>query len=69
MKAVAGFGVEQPPSFAAHRFGDEEVLDLQIVKAGGVELHHLHVGDSRAPARQAIAIPSPVAPRGAVENW
>jgi hypothetical protein len=25
--------------------------------------------ETRQPARQAMAMPSPVAPRGAVENW
>ena len=33
----------QLPAFAADGLGDEEVLDLQIVKAGRVELHELHV--------------------------
>src|SRR3546814_6430027 len=43
--AVAGHagGQLQLPAFAAHRLGDQEILDLQIVEAGRVELHHLHV--------------------------
>ena len=55
------------PALAAHRLGDQEILDLEIVEAGRVELHEFHVARSRQPARHAIAIPSPVAPRGAVE--
>jgi hypothetical protein len=65
-EALAGPRIDQPPALAAHRLGDEEVLDLQIVEAGRVELHHFHVAHP-APARQAMAMPSPVAPRGAVE--
>ena len=66
-EAVAGFGDLQLPALAPDRLGDQEVLDLQMVEAGRVELHELHVGDP-APARQAMAMPSPVAPLGAVEK-
>jgi hypothetical protein len=48
-EAVPGAGVEQVPAFAAHRLGDQEVLDVEVVEAGRVELHHFHVGDARSP--------------------
>ena len=41
--AFAGGGIEQSPAFAAHGFCNEEVLDLEIIEAGRVELHHFHV--------------------------
>ena len=47
-KAVARLWVQQMPALAAHRLCDEEVFDLQIIKAGRVELHHLHIGNARA---------------------
>ena len=40
----------QVSALAAHGLGNEEVLDLQIVKAGRVELHEFHVGDAAARA-------------------
>ncbi len=40
---VTGLGVDQYPAFAAHCFGDEEILDRQIVQAGRMELHEFHV--------------------------
>ena len=48
-EAVAGIGrvrrqLEQP-ALAAHRLRDQEVLDLEVVQAGRVELVELHVGD------------------------
>ena len=52
----------QLPAFAADRLGDQEVLDLEIVEAGRVELHELHVGDTAArPPRHR----DPVAGRSA----
>jgi hypothetical protein len=57
-ETLAGGRVDQPSAFAAHRLGDQEVLDLQIVEAGRVELHHLHVRHARARApshRDAVA--------------
>ena len=42
-EAVAGLGMLQQPALAAHRLGDQEILDLQIVQAGRVELHEFHV--------------------------
>src|SRR5438270_7074438 len=30
------------PAFAANSLRDQEVLDLEVVEAGGVELRHLH---------------------------
>ena len=33
----------QMPTFAADSFGDQEVLNLQIIKAGRVELHKFHI--------------------------
>jgi len=48
--AVAGDGMLQYPALAAHRLGNQEILDLQIIKAGRVELHHFHVGNARARA-------------------
>ena len=47
-EAMAGDGVLQDPALAAYRLGDQEVLDLEIVEAGRVELHELHVGDPAA---------------------
>ena len=49
-EAVAGDRVLELPALAAHRLGDQEVLDLEVVEAGRVELHHLHVGDAAARA-------------------
>src|SRR5436190_23710136 len=45
---VPGHRVLQYSSLAAHRLGDQEVLDLHVVEAGRVELHELHVGDATA---------------------
>jgi len=47
-ETLARLRVVKPPAFAAHSLGDEEVFDFEIVEAGRVELHHLHVGDARA---------------------
>ena len=58
-------GQLQQPALAAHRLGDEEALGVRVVEAGGVELDELHVRH-RAPARQAMAMPSPVAMSGLV---
>ena len=44
---LAGIGIDQPAALAAHRLGDEEILDLEIVEAGRVELHHFHVRHPR----------------------
>src|SRR3546814_1534317 len=41
--AAAGNGVLEDSPFAAHRLGDQEILDVEIIEAGWVELHHLHV--------------------------
>src|SRR3546814_5545703 len=48
--AMPGDRVLQYAALAAHRLGDQEILDLQIIEAGRVELHHLHVGDAAARA-------------------
>ena len=40
--------VQQTPAFTAHGFGNQEILDVEIVEARRVELHHLHVGNARA---------------------
>src|SRR5947207_6764394 len=56
------------PAFAAERLGDQEVLDLQIVQAGRVELHELHVGNPAAGApRHRDAVPRRSARRGRIE--
>src|SRR3546814_16047001 len=55
---MPGDRVLQYAALAAHRLGDQEILDLQIIEAGRVELHHLHVGDAAARAprhRDAVA--------------
>ena len=39
--------VDQVPAFAAHGLGDQEVFDIEVVEAGRVELHHLHVRNAR----------------------
>ena len=49
-EAFAGGRKLQEPALAAHRLGDQEVLDLQVVEAGRVELVELHVGDAAASA-------------------
>ncbi len=57
-EAIAGFRNQQPSAFAAHRFGDEEVLHLGVEQASRVELHEFHVGDAGASAprhRNAVA--------------
>ena len=36
--------VDQSGSFAAHRFGDEEVFCRGMIEAGGVKLHEFQVG-------------------------
>ena len=41
--AVSGLGVFQDAALAAHGLGNQEILDLQIVQAGRMELHELHV--------------------------
>jgi tetratricopeptide (TPR) repeat protein len=53
----------QVPAFATQRLGDQEAALLRVVQAGRVELDELHVADAAA-ARQAIAMPSPVAVSG-----
>src|SRR5690606_24372436 len=52
---VAGFGMLELPALAADRLGDPEILDLEIVETGRVELHHLHVGNAGpgAPGHRA----------------
>jgi hypothetical protein len=40
--------VEEPGTFSADGFRDEERPCVGVVKAGGVELNELHVGDFRA---------------------
>ena len=58
----------QLPALAAHRLGDQEVLDLEIVEAGRVELHELHVGDAAArPPRHRDAVAGRAARRGRIE--
>jgi hypothetical protein len=67
-EAVAGPRELQVPALAAHRLGDQEVLDLQIVEAGRVELHDLHVGDAAArPPRHGDAVAGRAARRGREE--
>ena len=48
-EGLAG-AVAENPALAAQRLGDEEVLRLRMVEAGGVELDELEVGDGRAGA-------------------
>ena len=56
---------QQQAALAAHGFADQEGLGVRVVQAGGVELDELHVA-TRQPARQAAAMPSPVAVSGLV---
>ncbi len=53
-ETMARFGVQQMAAFAPDRFRHQEVLHIQIVKAGRVELHHFHVGNpcARAPGHR-----------------
>ena len=56
------------PALAAHRLGDQEVLDLEIVEAGRVELHELHVRDAAAGApRHGDAVAGRAARSGRIE--
>ena len=67
-EAMAGVGDLELPALAAHRLGDQEVLDLQIVEAGRVELHELHVGDAAArPPGHGDAVAGRAARRGREE--
>ena len=52
----------QLPAFAADRFGDQEILDLEIVETGRVELHEFHV---RHPAARPPGHRNPVPRRAA----
>ena len=45
--AIAGFGMQQMPALATHSLSDEEILDLKIIEASRVELHHFHIGNTR----------------------
>ena len=55
-------------ALAAHRLGDQEILDLQIVEAGRMELHELHVGDPAArPPCHGDAVAGRAARRGRIE--
>ena len=64
-EAMAGARVEQPPALAANGLRDEEVLDVEIVEAGRVELHEFHVGDARAgPPRHRDAVAGRALRRG-----
>ena len=49
-ETLAGARNLELPALASDRLGNQEVLDLQIVEASGVELHELHVGDAAAGA-------------------
>ena len=67
-EAMAGFGMLQHAAFAAHRLGDQEILDLKIVEAGRVELHEFHVGDPAArPPRHRDAVAGRAARRGRIQ--
>ena len=67
-EAVAGLGVGEDPALAAHRLGDQEILDLEIVEAGRVELHEFHVADAAAGApRHGDAVAGRAARRGRIE--
>jgi hypothetical protein len=50
----------QLASLATHCFGDQEVLELQTVQAGRMELHEFHVGN---PASRPPCHGDPVAGR------
>ena len=64
--ALTRDGVDEVAAFAAYRLRDQEVLDLQIVEAGRVELHHFHIGYARTrPPRHRNAIPRRAARGGA----
>ena len=67
-EAVAGLGMLQDPALAAHRLGDQEILDLQIVQAGRVELHEFHVADAAPGApRHRDPVAGRAARRGRIE--
>jgi hypothetical protein len=58
-------GQLQQAAFAAHGFRNQERLRVRVVQAGRVELDEFHVRHPAA-ARQAMAMPSPVAVSGLV---
>src|SRR6185295_11416841 len=61
-------GNPELPALAAHRLGDQEILDVEIVEAGRVELHELHVGDPAAgPPGHGDAVAGGAARRGREE--
>ena len=67
-EAVAGARVLEDPALAAHRLGDQEILDLEIVEAGRVELHELHVRHAAARApRHRDPVPRRPARRGRIK--
>ena len=67
-EAVPGLGIGQHPALAAHRLGDEEILDRQIVEAGRVELHEFHVRHAAAGApRHRDPVAGRAARRGRIE--
>ena len=47
-EAVAGLGILRMSALAAHRLGDQEILDREIVETGRVKLHEFHVADTAA---------------------
>ena len=58
----------EQPAFAAHRLGDQEILDLEIVEAGRVELHEFHVAIAAAGApRHGDAVAGRAARRGRIQ--
>ena len=67
-EALAGARVLEDPALAADRLGDEEILDLQIVEAGRVELHEFHVRHAAPGApRHGDAVAGRAARRGRIE--
>ena len=56
-EAFAGRRQLKMPALPAHRFGNQEVLDLKIVEASRVELHEFHVRHAATrPPRHCDAI-------------
>ncbi len=67
-EAVPGFGMLEDSALAAHRLGDQEILDLQMVQARRVELHEFHVADACAGApRHRDPVPRRPARRGRIK--
>src|SRR3546814_14110636 len=66
--AAAGNGVLEDSPFAAHRLGDQEIIDVEMIEAGRGKMPHFH---SRNATTRAPRYPGSVtrsAPRGGADT-